>query len=195
MSILSLLQLALSLLVSVQAPNVLVELRQQALATAKQIVEIASTQIQSMNQATSSQESQSTQPAQNPAPAQTNNTTPAPVVTQTQSPQEPVLGSAETISNPSFSVNITQVTSLENGGEFFFTIEGKQGTPQQPELILDEVSTNLRPGQTFYKLPPIIGTINNYRMGISLPKANYPQNPSISVKIGNETVEQTISIQ
>ncbi len=192
MSILSLLQLALSLLVSVQAPGVSVEIRQQALTTAKQIVEIASIQIQSMNHATSSQESQPVQSTpQNPAPAQRS----APVVTQTQPPQEPVLGSAENISNPSFSVTITQVISLENGGEFFFTIKGKQGTPQQPELILDEVTTNLRPGQTFYKLPPVTGTTNNYRMGISLPKVDYPQNPSISVKIGDETVEQTITVQ
>ena len=194
MSILALLQLALSLLVSVQAPNVSAEIRQQALDTAKQIVAIASIQIQSMDQATSTPESQPTQPAQNPAPTQSEPTS-TPIVTQTQPPQEPVLGGAVTISQPSFSVNITQVTSLENGGEFFFTIEGKTGTPDKPELILDEVTTNLRSLPTVYKLPPIVGTTNSYRMGITLPKVDYPQNPFIKVKIGDETVEQSITIQ
>ena len=193
MNILSLLQLALSLLVSVQAPNVSVELRQQALLTAKQIVEIASIQITSMNQplqGSGSQETQNLIQPQNPAPTQPS----TPVVTQNRPPQEPVLGAAEVISNPSFSITITQVISLENGGEFFFIIEGKTGTPDKPELILDEVITNLRPGQTFYKLPPIVGTTNSYIMGITLPKVDYPQTPSISVKIGDETVEQIINV-
>jgi len=118
MSILSLLQLASSLLISVQALGVSVELRQQALITAKQIVEIASIQITSMSQAIYSQESQPVQPApQSSTPAQPQSS--APIVTQSQPSQEPVLGSAETISNPSFSVTITteinQQGSRRNG--------------------------------------------------------------------------------
>lgn len=182
MSILSLLQLALSLLISVQGPNVSAQIRQQALDTAKQIVEIASVQIQSMNT-----QPESTSTPQNPPITQNVQARSAQSSTQT----EPVLGSA---TPAPFTVTIGQVTSLENGGEFFFSIEGKQGTPQNPELILDEVETNLRPGQVFSKLPPIVGTTHSYRMGITLPKANYPESPSLKVKIGNDVIETPIVI-
>ncbi len=182
MSILSLLQLALTLLISVQGPNVSVEIRQQALDTAKQIVEIASIQIQSMN--TQPESTPQNPPITQPAPQAPSN--------QSSTQTEPVLGSA--IPAP-FTVTVTQVISLEDGGEFFFKVEGKDGTPQNPELILDEVETNLRPGQVFSKLPPIVGTTHSYRMGITLPKADYPESPSLKVKIGNDVVETPIVIQ
>jgi hypothetical protein len=185
MSILTLLQLAITLLVSAQSPSVSVEIRQQALDFAKQTVEIASIQLQAMNT--------SSTPEATPAPtnSQPVNTQPS-QVTQTQPTNDPVVGAAEP-----FSVTVTKVTALENGGEFYFTVDGKSGTPQKPELILDEVETNLRPGQVFYKMPPIEGMTNSYRLSIRSPQdlgGSYPQSSYLKVTIGGETVNVPINI-
>jgi hypothetical protein len=168
----SLLNLVIALLIAAQSPNVPLEFKLQALNVARQT--LLSIQLPTLTPIA-------------PPINQVVNQPFLPMPTASQPINEPVLGSVPT---PSFSVKITKVTLVGDGGEFFFDIEGKTGTPQKPELILDEVTTNLRPGQVFYKVSPIEGTTNSYRVSISNPQAS---NPSMKVTINGETVEQAIT--
>ena len=176
MSILSLLQLALSLLVSVQGPNVPVELRQQALDTAQQIVEIASIQIQSMQN----------------EPAQVNNEpqlpqNPTPQATSTQ-PTEPIFGSASSSEPVSPYTVETSGPVSKSGGVFTFTVK-KNGKPVE---VIDQVSGNVT-YQVFVRLPEDLPP-GRGQFHISIPSQTEDvENPSLNLLIEGTTVNVPIS--
>jgi hypothetical protein len=177
---LTLLQLAIALIVACQNPNIPAELRTQGLTLARQALESIKITPQEINlpPATSTpQTSPLNQPIQ-PAPM------PNP------EPQDPsnVLGSQTFAA--SFSINVTTTTVQNGGGEILFNIEGKDPDPKTGEVLIDELETNLRPGQKFYKIPPIPGTSSSYRMGITAtPTSSY-----LKVTIGGETVEAPVTL-
>lgn len=173
MSILSLLQLALSLLLAAQGPNVPAATRQQALDFAKQTVVFATTQLQSM---------QNNQPEQTPSPA----------ASSTNQPSEPTLGSSPFAPEPQapqspYTVEVTQ-SIPKTGGTLVFTVK-KDGKPIE---VIDKATSNLS-HQQFIRLPedlpPGRGIFHLY-----IPEQTEDiQNPSLDLVIEGTTVNVPIS--